>query len=138
MLSPAYVEIRDALAQVPYVAHIENQNDYEQALELMDQLVDDYDTNRLLIEILAASIERWEDQSEEFSDFNAAVAETDRGIAVLKTLMAQHGLGVADLPELGSKGNVSKILNGAEGKKLTRKHMEALGKRFGVSPVLFF
>ncbi|PHQ72496.1 transcriptional regulator [Marinobacter sp.] len=138
MLSPAFVEIREALAQVPFVAHIETQNDYERALELMDQLVDDYNANRLLIEVLAVSIERWEDQAAEFSDFNAAVAETDRGIAVLKTLMAQHGLGVADLPELGSKGNVSKILNGAEGKKLTRKHMEALGKRFGVSPVLFF
>ncbi|WP_421843952.1 helix-turn-helix domain-containing protein [Marinobacter algicola] len=138
MLSPTFVEIREALAQVPFVAHIETQNDYERALELMDQLVDDYDANRLLIEVLAVSIERWEDQAAEFSDFNAAVAETDRGIAVLKTLMAQHGLGVADLPELGSKGNVSKILNGAEGKKLTRKHMEALGKRFGVSPVLFF
>lgn len=138
MLSPAFVEIREALSQVPFVAHIETQDDYERALELMDQLVDDYDANRLLIEILAVSIERWEDQATEFSDFNAAVAETDRGIAVLKTMMAQHGLGVADLPELGSKGNVSKILNGAEGKKLTRKHMEALGKRFGVSPVLFF
>lgn len=138
MLSPAFVEIRDALAQVPYVAHIETQDDYEQALELMDQLVDDYDANRLLIEILAVSIERWEDRAAEFSDFNAAVAETDRGIAVLKTLMAQYALGVADLPELGSKGNVSKILNGAEGKKLTRKHMESLGKRFGVPPVLFF
>ncbi|WP_372988111.1 type II toxin-antitoxin system HigA family antitoxin [Marinobacter sp.] len=138
MLSPAFVEIRDALARVPFVAHIETQDDYERALDLMDQLVDDYDANKLLIEILAASIERWEDQAPEFSDFNAVVAETDRGIAVLKTLMAQHGLGVADLPELGSKGNVSKILNGAEGKKLTRKHMEALGKRFGVSPVLFF
>ena len=138
MLSPAFVEIREALSQVPFVAHIETQDDYERALELMDQLVDDYDANRLLIEVLSVSIERWEDQATEFSDFNAAVAETDRGIAVLKTLMAQHGLGVADLPELGSKGNVSKILNGAEGKKLTRKHMEALGKRVGVSPVRFF
>lgn len=138
MLSPALVEIRDALAQVPFVAHIETQDDYQQALEMMDQLVDDYDANKLLIEILAASIERWEDQAAEFSGFNATVAATDRGVAVLKTLMAQHGLGVADLPELGSKGNVSKILNGAEGKKLTRKHMEALGKRFGVPPVLFF
>lgn len=73
----------------------------------------------------------------EFRD-NTAVAETDRGIAVLKTLMAQHGLGVADVPELGSKCNVSRILNGAEGKKLTRKHMEALSRRFGVSPALFF
>ena len=138
MVSPAFVEIREALARVPFVAHIETQDDYERALELMDQLVDDYEANRLLIEILAGSIERWEDQASEFSDFNATIAETDRGIAALKTLMAQHGLGVADLPELGSKGNVSKILNGAEGKKLTRKHMEALGKRFGVSPLLFF
>ena len=138
MLSPAFVQIREAQAQVPFVARIETQDDYERALKLMDQLVDDYDANKPLIEILAVSIERWEDQATEFSDFNAAVAETDRGIAVLKTLMAQHGLGVADLPELGSKGNVSKILNGAEGKKLTRKHIEALSRRFGVSPALFF
>ncbi|MDX5328593.1 MULTISPECIES: helix-turn-helix domain-containing protein [Marinobacter] len=138
MLSTAFVEIREALARVPFIAHIETEEDYDRALELMDELVDDYDANKLLIEVLAVSIERWEDQAPEFSDFNAAVDETDRGIAVLKTLMAQHGLGVADLPELGSKGNVSKILNGAEGKKLTRKHMEALGKRFEVPPVLFF
>lgn len=138
MLSPAFVQIRDALAQAPFVARIETQEDYERALGLMDQLVDDYETNKPLIEILAVSIERWEDEAVEFSDFNAAVAETDRGIAVLRTLMTQYGLGVADLPELGSKGNVSKILNGAEGKQLTRKHMEALGKRFGVPPALFF
>lgn len=37
MLSPAFVEIRDALAQVPFVAHIENQDDYEQALEFVEQ-----------------------------------------------------------------------------------------------------
>ncbi len=55
----------------------------------MAQLVDDYEVNKPLIEILAVSIERWEDQAAEFSDFNAAVAETDRGIAVLKTLMGR-------------------------------------------------
>ncbi|MBS8240887.1 transcriptional regulator [Marinobacter lipolyticus] len=138
MISPAVDQIRDALAQVPFLAHIETPDDYEQALELMGQLVDDYDANKPLIEILSVSIERWEDHAEEFSDFNATVAGTDPGIAVLKTLMAQHRLGVADLPELGSKGNVSKILNGADGKKLARKHIEALSKRFGVSPALFF
>jgi HTH-type transcriptional regulator/antitoxin HigA len=63
MLSPAFVEIRDALAQVPFVAHIKTQDDYQQALEMMDQLVDDYAANKLLIEVLAASIERWEDQA---------------------------------------------------------------------------
>lgn len=138
MLSAACIQIREALTQVPFLAHIDTQADYQHAMALMDELMDDYDTNKALIEILAASIERWEDQADEFSEFNAAISETDKGIALLKTLMAQHQLGVADLPELGSKGNVSKILNGAEGKKLTRKHIEALSKRFRVEPALFF
>lgn len=46
MLSHALVQIREALAQVPYIAHITNRDDYERALELMDELVDDYDTNK--------------------------------------------------------------------------------------------
>jgi HTH-type transcriptional regulator/antitoxin HigA len=138
MLNPALVQIREALVQVPYIAHINNQDDYERALKLIDELVDDYDTNRQLIELLATSIERWEGGANEFADFNKALACVEPGIAVLKTLMSQYRLGVADLPELGSKSNVSKLLNAAEGKKLTRQHIEALSKRFAVSPALFF
>ncbi len=115
---------------MPYIAHINNQDDYEQALELMDELIDDYETNKQLTQLLATSIERWEDRADEFADFNKALAGVEPGIAVLKTLMIQHQLGVADLPELGSKSNVSKLLNTAEGKKLTRQHIEALSKRF--------
>lgn len=40
----------------------------------MDELVDDYDTNKQLIELLATSIERWEDGADEFADFNKALA----------------------------------------------------------------
>ncbi|MBE8735501.1 helix-turn-helix domain-containing protein [Aeromonas veronii] len=138
MLDPALVQIRESLAQVPYIVHINNQNEYERALELMDKLVDNYDTNKQLIELLATSIERWENGTDEFADFNKALACVKPGIAVLKTLMSQYQLGVADLPELGTKSNVSKLLNAAEGKKLTRQHIEALSKRFAVSPALFF
>ncbi|MBM0419170.1 helix-turn-helix domain-containing protein [Aeromonas veronii] len=138
MLNPTLVQIREALAQVPYIAHINNQDDYERALELMDELIDDYDTNKQLVELLTTSIERWEDEANEFADFNKALASVEPGIAVLKTLMSQHRLGMADLPELGSKSNVSKLLNATEGKKLTRQHIEALSKRFAVSPALFF
>lgn len=138
MLNLALVQIREALAQVPYITQINNQDDYERALELMDELIDDYDANKQLVELLATSIEHWEDKADEFSDFNKAVAGVEPGIAVLKTLMSQHHLGVADLPELGSKSNVSKLLNAAEGKKLTRQHIEALSKRFALSPALFF
>lgn len=138
MLNPALVKIREGLAQVPYIARIDNQDDFELVLELMDELVDDYDNNKQLIRLLETSIERWEGGADEFADFNKALACVEPGIAVLKTLMSQHRLGVADLPELGSKSNVSKLLNATEGKKLTRKHIEALSKRFAVSPELFF
>lgn len=138
MLNPALVQIREALSQVPYIAHINNQDDYERALRLMDELINDYDTNNQLIELLATSIERWEDVADEFTDFNKVVADIEPGITVLKTLMSQHRLQMADLPELGSKSNVSKLLNAAKGRKLTRQHIELLSKRFGVSPALFF
>ncbi|ELM3618281.1 hypothetical protein RYR54_004014 [Aeromonas sobria] len=95
MLNPAQVKIREGLTHVPYIAHIDNQDDYEQALELMDELVDDYDTNKQLIELLETSIERWEDGADEFADFNKALACVEPGIAVLKTLMNQHRLGMA-------------------------------------------
>jgi HTH-type transcriptional regulator/antitoxin HigA len=74
MLNLALVQIREALAQVPYIARINNEDDYVRALKLMDELVDDYDTNKQLIELLETSIERWEDGANEFADFNKAVA----------------------------------------------------------------
>ncbi len=138
MLNDALVKIREALAQIPFIVHINNQDNYHLALELMDELVDDYEINKQLIELLASSIKRWEDEDDEFADFNKSLACVEPGIAVLRTLMSQHRLGIADLPELGSKSNVSKLLNAAGGKKLTRQHIEALSKRFDVSPALFF
>lgn len=51
------------------------QEDYEQALALLEQLIDVYDANRQLIELLSIAIERWEDQAEEFAEFNRAVAD---------------------------------------------------------------
>lgn len=61
----------------------------------------------------------------------------DSGVALLKTLMEQHQLKAEDLKsELGSKSLVSMILNGS--RKLTVKHIEALSRRFGISPALFF
>lgn len=134
----ALVQIREALAQLPYLTEINTQDDYEHALALMDELIDDYEANKPLIELLSIRIELWESQADEFAEFNQAVADVEPGIALLKTLMNQHHLGVADLPELGSKSNVSKLLNCAEGKKLTRQHIEALSKRFSLSPALFF
>ncbi len=50
--------------------------------------------------------------------------------------MDQHGLGTIDLPEIGSKSMVSRVLSGE--RNLNKKHVQALSKRFGVNPGLFF
>jgi HTH-type transcriptional regulator/antitoxin HigA len=59
-----------------------------------------------------------------------------RDLAVLGVLMDQYGLGVNDLPEIGSKSLVSRILSGE--RNLTKKHIQALSKRFGINPANFF
>ena len=56
MMNHALVTIREALGQMPYLTQINNQDEYEEALALMDELVDDYDTNKGLIVMLATSI----------------------------------------------------------------------------------
>lgn len=121
--------------EATFISEIHSDAEYQQALALMDELIDDYDKQRPLIEILSNSIERWENTADEFSAFNQRIAELD-DVATLKLIMEQHGLGISDLPEVGSKTLISKILN--HKRNLTRNHIEALSKRFGVSPAIFF
>ena len=96
----AFIEFKDNRM---YVKHIGNKNDYAQALALMDELIEDYENQKLLIDVLSVSIARWEDTSPEFKLFNDRVEKLNSGVATLKVIMEQQGLGVADLPEIGSK-----------------------------------
>ena len=127
---------RELFDEASFISHINNDDEYNQALALMDELVEDYDNQKALIEVLSVSIEHWENTSPEFAVFNEHIANLNGGLALLKVLMEQHELGVADLPEIGTKSLVSRILSGD--RNLTRKHIEALSKRFGISPALFF
>jgi len=126
----------DALfSEAHFITDIKTNKEYQIALALMDDLIQDYDKQRPLIEILSNSIERWENTTDEFSEFNQRIKALD-GVDTLKLLMEQHKLGIANVPEIGSNTLVSKVLNGK--RNLTRNHIEALSKRFGVSPALFF
>lgn len=102
----------------------------------MEELIDEYDNQQVLIELLTGSIKCREDESDDFSEFNARIKSGDPAISILRLLMDQYNLGVADLPEIGSKSLVSKILN--QHRPLTRKHIDLLSKRFNISPALFF
>lgn len=128
---------RELFSDAAFISHIDNNADYEKALALMDELIEDYDANEPLIAVLSVAIDQWENTADEFTEFNKRIIGMDGGIATLKLLMEQHDLGVADLPEIGSKSLVSKILNN-KGRTLTKAHIAALSHRFGVSPALFF
>ena len=127
----------DFFSEAGFVSHIYNEADYEKALGLMDELIEDYDTYRPLIEVLSVSIEKWEEEAEYFSEFNRRVGDLDSGVAVLKVLMDQYQLKAEDLKEeIGSKSLVSMILNGS--RNLTLSHIQALSDRFRIPPSAFF
>ncbi len=135
-LSTIKKKAHELFDEASFLAHINNQDEYEQALETLDALMDDYDNNIPLIEILSASIERWEESAEEFSEFNKRINNLSVDHVVLKTLMEQYHLGVADFPEIGSKSLISKIVNNK--RSLTKEHIAALSHRFKIDPSLFF
>lgn len=58
-------------------------------------------------------------------------------IGVLRALIESNGLRQKDLvPVFGSESIVSEILKGS--RKLNRKHIERLSKKFAISPAAFF
>ena len=130
------VTAKELSDKASFLVEITDNDEYEQALALMNELIDDYDDNKVLVELLSNSIERWEDTSDDFAEFNKRIHSEDHALSFLRVLMDQKKLGVSDLPEIGSKSLVSKILN--EHRNLTREHIDALSKRFKVSPAMFF
>jgi HTH-type transcriptional regulator/antitoxin HigA len=126
----------DFFNEASYVSHIHNNAEYKMALALMDELIEEYDTYRSLIEVLSASIEKWENESDEFRLFNKRIEDLNDGVAALRVLMDQYKLKADDLrEEIGGKSLVSMILSGS--RNLTVDHIQALSRRFKVSPTVF-
>ena len=137
----AVAEVKELVSELnvraPILREISNDEDHEQALALMEELLEDYDTNLVAIEALSNSIARYEEEAVSFTEFNNRTDSGDPAVATLKVLMDQHGLNTTDFKnEVGGKSMVSQVLSG--GKRLTRHHIERLAKRFGISPALFF
>jgi HTH-type transcriptional regulator/antitoxin HigA len=129
-------QAKSLFSNAGFITHIYNEEDYGAALELMDELIEDYDEQKPLIEVLSLSIERWEEESEEFSEFNAKIESLDSGVSVLRVLMVQHKLNTTDFQnEIGGKSMVSMILNSK--RNLSLEHIKALSNRFRLPPQLF-
>lgn len=124
-------------SEMPFIGGIQSPEEHQAALTLMEELIDDYDGNLLLIDVLWSKIEAYEEEAPELKEFNKRIKSMEAGAAMLRLLMDQHGLNTSDFKdEIGPKSSVSMICN--EKRSLTKDHIVKLSKRFSISPALFF
>lgn len=122
---------------IPLLTGIKDRKEYALALELMGELIKNYDPNLVIIEALSNSIKRYEDSATELNAFNKRQEKIDPVISALKVLMEQHSLDTTNFDnEIGSSGIVSEVLAGKH--TLSREHIAKLSRRFGISPAVFF
>jgi HTH-type transcriptional regulator/antitoxin HigA len=117
----------------PLVAIPQNEIEYQERLELLEQVWDEIGDNKnhpllSLRNILSLVVSNYEQQH--YPQPQALAQE------ILVYLMEEHGLKQTDLPEIGSQGVVSEILNGK--RELNKRQIQALSQRFHVSPEVFF
>lgn len=125
----------DLASIVPLLGGSTSRKDYEEALELIEYLLEN-EPDSPLVDMLASKIAAYEDSAVEFAAFNTRIATGCNGVALLRVLMNQHGLKQSDFEhEIGQRSLVSRILNGE--RALTLDHMRALAKRFNL-PVSAF
>ena len=118
-------------AMRPYLS-IRNEQDYDRAVKQLNELIDEVGANKKhpmyeYLDTLGTIIHAYE-------EVHYSMPEAS-GEGVLAFLMAEHGLLQSDLPEVGSQGVVSEILNGK--RQLNVRQIRALAVRFHVSPAVF-
>ncbi len=129
------------MATAQPLINIGTDEQYEVALETLEQVLESVsdtldDPLNPLIEMLSQAIARYESRDEELVAFIAEADAVPVDVALLRTLMKQHHLTGSDLPEIGDKTMVSKVLNGK--RTLSRQAIEKLSERFGLRPAMFF
>ena len=141
MAQLALVDAYETFMQTAHVyVNLSNEEDYNAALVALEEILaaaEDTAKDILnpLIEILSQAIGAYEEQDQELVAFLEEADATPIDVALLRTLMRQHELTGSDLPEIGDKTMVSKVLNG---KRILQRHaMELLGERFGIRPAMF-
>lgn len=115
----------------PYLT-INNDLEYDQAVARLNSLIDEVGTDTThplytFLDTLGIVIEAYEEQHYQIPDCS--------GVDILIHFMDEHSLSQSDLPEIGSQGVVSEIINGK--RELNIRQIRALAKRFNVTPGVF-
>lgn len=114
---------------------------YEDALNMVEHLMesigdDNTRSENLLILLLQQAIKEFEDKDDSIIEFERESMDDNTDISVLRMLLDQYNLTLSDLPEIGHKSLVSKILSG--NRSLTKTHIKKLSQRFNLDPSIFF
>ena len=130
-LAPAWNALQSAMPV--RLAAIHTQAEYDGAVAFMNQLLDvvgDDEEHELadMLELLGQLVEDYDQAHHVLPDADPS--------QVLRFLMEQHGLKQADLAdEVGTQSVVSEILNGH--RHINTRQAKALAQRFGVSASAF-
>ena len=121
-----------ALTAVVPLRTIRNEQDYDKAVLVLNQLLesgpfDEQDPLADLVNTLSTLIAEYDDQH--------YPQQAVTPIEVLRFLMEQHQLPQSGLPEIGTQGVVSEILNGK--RELNVRQIRALAERFSVPASVF-
>lgn len=121
-----------------FVHGIKTPADYERATDLLDALTDGRELSKaeekILIE-LEEEILAYQRDCAQFRESNAAFEATCTPVQLIKDLMETLGLTGSDLPEIGDKTAVSKVLSGD--RPISHKMAYALAERFSMEPNAF-
>jgi len=137
-------EITEFIAFIRSLSFIENiscEEDYVKALDFMAELVDacedkSSDPISPLIDMVSNAIERYENLDTELIQFINEANGIPRHIAILNVIIDQYKLTLSDLPEIGDKIVVSRVLNSR--RPLTKPAIEKLCIRFKLRPDMLF
>jgi len=115
----------------PYLT-IRNEREYDLAVKRLNVLLDEVGTNERhplygLLDTLGTLIQVYEEKHHPIPESS--------GSEMLQFFMEEHSLTQSDLPEIGSQGVVSELLNGK--RQLNVRQIRHLAKRFHVSPAVF-
>lgn len=125
-------DIQPHWAAIRQFMTIRNDQDYDRLIMQMNELIDEVGTNEKhpmyeFLDTLGTILHAYEEKQHPMPQAS--------GAEVLQHLMEEHGLRQSDLPEIGSQGVVSEILNGK--RELNVRQIRELARRFHVSPAVF-
>jgi HTH-type transcriptional regulator/antitoxin HigA len=131
-LTLATKELEVHWANIAPLLSIRNEREYNAAVKRLNELLDEIGDNEKhplygLLDTLGTLIHIYEEEHYPIPDVT--------GAEVLRFLLEEHSLTQSDLPEVGSQGVVSEILNGK--RELNVRQIRFLAEKFKVSSAAF-